>query len=64
MEQHQDDSMIPKSIDQAQPANAAVCKKPYVSPVLIEYGTIAKLTQGTRTRKNDGGNTRQQKTCL
>ena len=34
-------------------------KKPYSAPVLIEYGTIAKLTQGTRTRKSDGGNFRR-----
>ncbi|MBI3589985.1 MAG: lasso RiPP family leader peptide-containing protein [Candidatus Melainabacteria bacterium] len=25
-------------------------KKPYNTPVLIKYGTIAKLTQGTRSR--------------
>jgi hypothetical protein len=31
-------------------------KKKYATPVLIEYGTVAKLTQGTRTKKSDGGN--------
>jgi hypothetical protein len=25
-------------------------KKPYKSPTLIQYGTVAKLTQGTRSR--------------
>lgn len=39
-------------------------RKPYVAPVLIEYGTIAKLTQGTRTRRNDGANTRKRRACL
>lgn len=34
----------------------AVSRKKYATPVLIEYGTVAKLTQGTRTRKSDGGN--------
>jgi hypothetical protein len=39
-------------------------RRPYVAPVLVEYGTIAKLTQGTRTRLNDGANTRKRKRCL
>lgn len=39
-------------------------KKPYAPPVLVEYGTIAKLTQGSRTRFNDGINTRKRRTCL
>ena len=25
-------------------------KKPYKSPTLVQYGTVAKLTQGTRSR--------------
>ena len=39
-------------------------RKPYVAPVLVEYGTVAKLTQGTRTRRNDGANTRKRRACL
>ena len=39
-------------------------KKPYSTPVLIEYGTVAKLTQGTRTQKSDGGNFRRNPMCL
>lgn len=30
-------------------------KRPYRKPQLIEYGSVAKLTQGTRTTQNDGG---------
>jgi len=30
-------------------------QKPYETPRLVEYGSIAKLTQGTRTFFNDGG---------
>ena len=26
----------------------------YTRPVLVEYGPVAKLTQGTRTVRNDG----------
>lgn len=25
-------------------------KKPYKSPTLVQYGTVAKLTQGSRSR--------------
>ena len=38
-------------------------KKAYAPPELIEYGSVAKLTQGTRTRKSDGGNWRRRM-CL
>ena len=52
-------------IKEAAPAeDKPAPRKPYVAPVLIEYGTIAKLTQGTRTRRNDGANTRKRKACL
>lgn len=33
----------------------ARARKPYASPKLVEYGTIAKLTQGALTVGNDGG---------
>jgi len=29
-------------------------RRPYKKPVLTEYGSIAKLTQGTRTNQSDG----------
>ena len=28
-------------------------KRPYSRPTLIEYGSVAKLTQGTLTRQSD-----------
>lgn len=31
-------------------AQSKVQKKPYKAPTLIQYGTVAKLTQGTRSR--------------
>ena len=29
-------------------------KKPYKSPILVEYGTVSKLTQGTRSKGVEG----------
>jgi hypothetical protein len=29
-------------------------KKPYTTPMLTEYGSVAKLTQGTLTTQSDG----------
>lgn len=63
MKQHQGDKMIPDSDSQVQPGTNTNSKKPYLAPILVEYGNIAKLTQGTFTRKNDGVNTFQQM-CL
>jgi hypothetical protein len=36
-------------------AKRAGTKRPYRRPQLIEYGSVAKLTQGTRTTQSDGG---------
>jgi hypothetical protein len=33
---------------------AAAGRRPYVKPSLTEYGSIAKLTQGTATKQSDG----------
>lgn len=44
-------------------AEDSVLKKPYASPALVEYGTIAKLTQGSLTNMNDGVNSRRM-SCL
>lgn len=63
MEQHRDNRKTPDPNGQAQIGIKTASRKPYVSPVLVEYGTIAKLTQGSRTTKNDGANTRRN-TCL
>ena len=48
----------------AQAEGTAFARKPYCAPVLMEYGSIAKLTQGSRTRFNDGTNTRKRRACL
>lgn len=39
-------------------------KKPYETPRLIEYGSIAKLTQGAATVGNDGGAGFMNTQCL
>ena len=39
--------------DEAGPTPGAL--KPYETPRLVEYGSIAKLTQGSRTITNDAG---------
>ena len=41
-------------------------RKPYQSPALIEYGSVAKLTQGTLSMNADffGGGFRMNQMCL
>jgi hypothetical protein len=41
-------------------------KRPYVAPRLTEYGSVAKLTQGTRTNQQDGpgASTFKRAACL
>ena len=41
-------------------------RKPYQSPALIEYGSVAKLTQGTLSMNADffGGGFRRMSMCL
>ncbi len=39
-------------------------KKPYAAPRLIEYGTIAKLTQGLLTVGTDSGPQGMEQQCL
>ena len=34
--------------------SAPAPRRPYTKPKLTEYGSIAKLTQGTRTNQSDG----------
>jgi hypothetical protein len=42
--------------DEGNEANPAPADpKPYEAPRLVEYGSIAKLTQGSRTLLNDAG---------
>jgi len=38
-------------------------KRPYATPRLTEYGSVAKLTQGGGSLQGDGGST-FKKTCL
>jgi hypothetical protein len=39
-------------------------KRPYSKPKLIEYGSVAKLTQGTRTKQADTPAAGFRKVCL
>lgn len=39
-------------------------RRQYKKPVLTEYGSIAKLTQGTRTKVTDGPSGGFVRTCL
>jgi hypothetical protein len=41
-------------------------RKPYQSPELVEYGSVAKLTQGTLSMNSDffGGGFRMRAMCL
>jgi hypothetical protein len=41
-------------------------RKPYKSPELVEYGSVAKLTQGTLSMNADfcGGGFRMDQMCL
>jgi hypothetical protein len=41
-------------------------KRPYAPPRLTEYGSVAKLTQGTRTTQQDGpgASTFKMASCL
>lgn len=38
-------------------------KRPYATPRLTEYGSVAKLTQGGGSLQSDGGST-FKRTCL
>ncbi len=63
MAQHRDGNKLAQPHKPPGSGEKAASKRPYSTPVLIEYGTIAKLTQGTRTKKSDGGNFKRSK-CL
>jgi hypothetical protein len=39
-------------------------RRQYKKPTLTEYGSIAKLTQGTRTTQSDGPGGGFKKSCL
>ena len=46
--------MKQQSDDSTRRDTAAAPRRPYKKPALTEYGSIAKLTQGTRTNQSDG----------
>jgi hypothetical protein len=55
--------------DASQPREASDAgkgrrRRPYRSPTLISYGSVAKLTQGTLTAGNDGAMGGMMMTCL
>jgi hypothetical protein len=45
-------------------AHSAQRRRPYAKPRLIEYGSIAKLTQGTRTKQADSPAAGFRRVCL
>jgi hypothetical protein len=47
-----------------RPSDEGGRKRPYVSPALIEYGTVAKLTQTGGGSIVDGFGMRRMGTCL
>ena len=49
-----------------RPAREPGTRRPYATPRLIEYGSVAKLTQGTLTRQADsaGAGFRMDLPCL
>lgn len=48
----------------AQRAAGGEGKRPYRKPRLIEYGSVAKLTQGTATYSSDGPGGGFKMTCF
>lgn len=64
MKQRQNEGKTPDPGIQLHAGCKAAPRRPYVAPVLVEYGTIAKLTQGSKTRSNDGVNTKKLRSCL
>ena len=48
----------------AAPKPDAPPKRPYAKPRLIEYGSVAKLTQGTRTKQSDSPAAGFRRVCL
>ena len=54
------------SKDKPPADGAAPRKRPYAPPRLTEYGSVAKLTQGTRTNQQDspGASTFKRAACL
>jgi hypothetical protein len=45
------DRRVPESASESRPDRPR--KRPYTSPRVIEYGSVAKLTRGTRSVSSD-----------
>ena len=48
----------------ATPGDAGNTRRSYTAPELVEYGTVAKLTQGNSWSLADFGGTMRMMTCL
>jgi len=56
---------VDKKTGPTQPKQDAGPKRQYVTPRLTEYGSVAKLTQGTLTTQNDSpAGTSWKMSCL
>jgi hypothetical protein len=57
---------VEKRTDKREGPEPAKPKRPYTAPRLIEYGSVAKLTQGTRSVQQDspGATTFRKDACL
>lgn len=54
-----------RSEDAARAPQGKPPKRPYRTPTVVEYGSVAKLTRGTKSVSADGpGNTQKFKACL
>jgi hypothetical protein len=57
---------VERETSASKPQDAVPRKRAYSAPRLTEYGSVAKLTQGTLTLQNDGsaGNSWKKASCL
>jgi len=56
---------VERNTEMLRPKDAPSRKRPYSTPRLTEYGSVAKLTQGTLTNQNDSpAGTTWKKSCL
>jgi len=56
---------VDKKSESQKPKTDVTRKRPYTSPRLTEYGSVAKLTQGTLTTQNDSpAGTSWRRACL
>jgi hypothetical protein len=53
-----------KQVERVQSPRQGDAKRPYRTPVLTEYGSVAKLTQGSLTNRSDSTGGGFIKACL